>query len=60
LAVDTYFLDNPATELEFLYDEVSSILDYSFNICFIIECALKIISYGFIFGEYTYIRDSWN
>ena len=56
LAVDTYFIEDPTTDLELLYSEFSAILDYVFNISFIIECVLKIISYGFILDENSYIR----
>jgi len=56
LAVDTYFIEDPTTDFELLYSEFSTILDYVFNISFLIECVLKIISYGFILDENTYIR----
>jgi hypothetical protein len=58
--MDTYFRNEPVTEAEKAIEEVSNILDTIFNVFFLIECSLKIISYGFILGEYTYIRDSWN
>jgi voltage-dependent calcium channel L type alpha-1D len=31
-----------------------------FNICFMIECAAKIVAYGFIVGPFTYLKDTWN
>jgi len=56
LAIDTYFLDDPTTQIEMIYFNISQILDYTFNICFIIECLLKIISYGFLLDKNTYLR----
>lgn len=40
--------------------KLSKILDLIFNSLFIIECALKIISFGFILEEKSYLRDTWN
>ena len=34
--------------------------DFFFNICFIIECLMKIITYGFFLCENSYLSDSWS
>ena len=60
LAFDTYFADEPTNESEELVYNISNALDYIFNICFAIECGLKIISFGFCFGENSYLTDTWN
>lgn len=38
----------------------SSTFDIIFNVLFLIEAILKIISFGFIVEEDTYFRDIWN
>ena len=55
LAIETYFLINPidtATEV-FYY------ADLFFTISFSLEFLFKAISYGFVFDEGSYLRDSW-
>lgn len=39
---------------------VSNYLDTIFNCLFILECLCKIISYGFILDNHSYLRDIWN
>jgi hypothetical protein len=57
LAVDTYFKETDANPTVLLW---SSILDYFFNFCFLIECILKIIALGFLMEGGSYLRDGWN
>lgn len=57
LAVDTYFKEEGANPTVLFY---SDILDYVFNICFLIECILKIIALGFLMDTGSYLRDGWN
>ncbi len=35
-------------------------MDYFFNYCFILECLLKVITYGFFICETSYLRDPWS
>lgn len=56
LALDTYLDDSsPAIMKEF-----SSIADYVFNFLFITECLMKVISFGLVVGENSYLSSSWN
>ena len=44
-------------------DELKQLSDYSnyiFTCIFTIECVLKIIAYGFIIEQHSYLRDPWN
>lgn len=50
LVVDTY------TDL----GAVSEGLDLSFNIIFTLEAVFKIIAYGFVIDENSYLTDSWS
>ena len=54
LAVDTYFVEG--TEAA----KVSIQIDLFFNIAFMCECALKIISFGFYMDENSYLTESWS
>jgi len=54
LIIDTF------VESSYITDLVFDIADIIFNICFYIECILKIIGEGFIVEEGTYLRDNWN
>ncbi|CAD8184566.1 unnamed protein product [Paramecium pentaurelia] len=53
LILDTYTLGNS-------YDVVSYWLDFSMVILFGSEALLKIIAFGFIGDELSYLRNSWN
>jgi len=57
LGVDTYFLKE-AKDSKIL--EISTIVDFFFNFCFIIEMFFKVIAMGLIMDEGSYLRDSWN
>ena len=35
-------------------------MEWVFNIVFFIECVVKVIALGFIFGENAYLKESWN
>jgi hypothetical protein len=50
LVIDTY------TDL----GTVSEALDLSFNIIFALEAAFKIVAYGFLIDENSYLTDSWS
>ena len=39
---------------------VFDMVDLGFNIIFLIEMVLKVISLGFVFDEGSYLRDNWN
>ena len=54
LAIDTYLPDNETI------NAVSDPIDYSFNALFTVECMMKVISFGFINDEGSYLRDNWN
>ncbi|BFZ01527.1 hypothetical protein BsWGS_04567 [Bradybaena similaris] len=41
-------------------DPLSEKLEYVFLGVYTVECIVKIIGRGFIFGSYTYLRDPWN
>lgn len=45
LCVDTYYLNDTSTNTV-VY--ISGILDYVFNIIFLLECTFKVISLGFV------------
>lgn len=40
--------------------QLSNHVDIILNCLFMLEAVLKIIAYGFIYGENSYIRDTWN
>ena len=39
---------------------VSNYSNYVFTSIFTLECLLKVIAYGFIIDDYSYLRDPWN
>ena len=53
LVVDTYLPKEGEAA------KISNIIDIVFNSIFIMECLIKIISKGFIFGPNAYLKDSW-
>lgn len=55
LAVDSYFDDNDIEE-----KNISEIIDVIFNLIFIIEAMMKIISFGFFLDRGSYLRDYWS
>lgn len=57
LALDTYFLKyDPNSEIIIASNDV----DYLFNVCFLCEALLKIISFGFFMDDGSYLRENWN
>ena len=60
LAFDTYLVDVPVTEDDEKLKLASNILDYIFTVAFTLEAVFKIIAYGFIVEDLTYLRDTWN
>lgn len=54
LAIDSYFYDNEDAL------DVSADIDIFFNLVFAIEATLKIISFGLVFDENSYLRESWS
>lgn len=40
--------------------EIFMFLDRAFLVLYSVEMVLKIVGYGFIFGEGSYLRDAWN
>jgi hypothetical protein len=42
------------------YNVISTWLDITMVICFGIEAVFKIVAYGFIGDELSYLRNSWN
>lgn len=57
LAADTYLINNAEDSLEV---QASNAIDYIFNVCFTLECFMKIISFGFIIDDGSYLRENWN
>ena len=55
LAVDTYI---PSDNVRL--NEISNDVDYFINGVFIMEAILKVVTYGFLWDEKSYIRESWN
>ena len=56
LVIDTY--ETPSwsdTTISLL-----NIIDILFNICFIVESVMKMITFGFILDKNSYLRDSWS
>jgi len=54
MVVETYFDEDGSSSLYFF------IIDIITNIIFIIECIVKVISSGFVFGEGSYLKNNWN
>lgn len=42
------------------YNRVLENIGHCFTGVFVLECMLKIIGFGFVADEYTYLRDPWN
>lgn len=57
LAIDTYLLTDPVDSPQII---ASDAIDYVFNVFFICECAMKIISFGFFMDDGSYMRENWN
>ena len=57
LAFDSYYMKESATSTVVI---ASSDIDYVLNCCFICESVLKIISFGFVMDDGSYLRESWN
>lgn len=57
LVWDTYIINASPSSTEY---SVSSNIDTFFTIAFAVEFAIKSIALGFILGENTYLRNSWN
>ena len=55
LAIDEPHLDENGPTKQVLY-----VLDLIFTVIFLGEAIIKIIAYGFYWGEHTYLKDSWN
>ena len=53
-------LDSPSLTDASKLKKVLNGLDIFFTIAFALEVVLKILAYGFIVGENTYMRSSWN
>ena len=53
LAVDTYI----TTDQEQAFSED---FDFALGSCLVMEALMKIISYGMVFDQNTYLRDQWN
>jgi hypothetical protein len=53
----TLVLEDPtSTEV----NPILAIIDYIFLYLYTLEMTLKIIGYGFIFGDGAYLKESWN
>jgi hypothetical protein len=60
LVFDTYLPREPKTSSEVQLQFISEMFDFAFNGLFAIEMCLKIITYGLVVDEDTYLRDTWN
>jgi hypothetical protein len=56
LGFDTY-MESGVSEI---FDRVSNLIDFSFNILFIVEMVVKIVAEGLVMDRGSYLRDSWN
>ena len=56
LTFNTYYLKEKVDAIE----NVTSKINLCFVVCFTVEALFKIMIYGFIFDEGTYLRDTWN
>lgn len=52
--------DNPLNDPDSTLAQILVALDYIFSSIFIFEATVKILSMGFLFGDKTYLRNSWN
>lgn len=57
LAVDTYFLNEKKGSFTL---QVSTYIDWTFNILFLFEMMIKMIAMGLIMDNGSYLRESWN
>ena len=57
LALDTYFISDSADSAQIV---ASNAIDYVFNVIFICECLTKVLSFGFVVDEGSYLRENWN
>lgn len=53
-------LDNPLSEPGSTFVNVLSWVDATLTVCFLIEVVVKIIAFGFIMDEDSYLRSNWN
>ena len=60
LVYDTYIDSTSTNQLEQKQKKISDLLNLVFNIIFLTESLMKIISYGFIICPDSYLRDYWN
>ena len=57
LAFDTYHMES---DEETTITKISEIIDYFFNVSFIIEMGVKLIAIGLIMDGGSYLRENWN
>ena len=55
LAIDTYLTDTTT-----MIYQIFQVLDDVFTVAFLLECMVKILTYGFVFCPTSYLRDSWS
>lgn len=55
LMVDTYDFENNQAQVKYAFE----VIDTFFTVCFLLECFLKIVCYGFILDGNSYLRDPW-
>ena len=60
LVMDTYLDKTVSTGTMGQLVGLSGVLDIIFNVIFLLECAMKIISYGLAFEEKSYLQENWN
>jgi hypothetical protein len=54
-------IDNPLDDPESVKVKTLEILDIVITACFILECALKVVAYGFVVnGRSSYLKNGWN
>jgi len=56
LTMNTYFLESPDPT----FTEYSDAINTFFITCFSLEAVIKILAYGFVLAEGTYLQDYWN
>lgn len=54
LVIDTYIPDSGDAR------EISVDIDIFFAVFFTLECILKVIAFGFAWGDFSYLKESWN
>ena len=60
LAFDTYLnFDSPNSNYEEELVNISENLDIFFTACFTLEMIMKIIAYGLVLCDNSYLRDDW-